>query len=127
MIEHDLDEQAAVSMVRNLAEALDYCHRQKVMHRDLKPSNILIDDLRRPWLIDFGMARWMDHNSDFTEEKSIVGTPGYMPPEIMAGNSYKADARTDVYSLGIILFELLCKEVPAYPPAGVPLHLIDRV
>ena len=125
LTENTLSVRTAMRIIRDLADALQHCHDHKVMHRDLKPSNILIDEDGRPWLIDFGFARWMNHNSDFTLEKSIIGTYGYMPPEVMAGNSQKADARSDVYSLGTILFELIAHERPIQLPLGVPLHKID--
>ena len=78
-----------------------------VVHRDIKPANVLIDDQGRPRLIDFGLARRSDFESDLTREGAVVGTPAYMSPEQALGPSRQVDERSDVYSLGVIFYELL--------------------
>ncbi len=104
---HRMDATTAARVVRSLADALDHAHHMGVLHRDLKPANILIDDQGKPRLIDFGFARRSDFESDLTREGAIVGTPAYMSPEQALGVSRLVDERSDVYSLGVIFYELL--------------------
>ena len=104
---HRMDAITAARVVRALADALDHAHHMGVLHRDLKPANILIDDQGKPRLIDFGLARRSDFESDLTREGAIVGTPAYMSPEQALGVSRLVDERSDVYSLGVIFYELL--------------------
>jgi serine/threonine protein kinase/predicted Zn-dependent protease len=86
-----------------VAEALDYAHRLGVLHRDIKPSNLLLDTAGQAWITDFGLAK-ADDSDDLTHTGDLVGTLRYMAPERLRG---KADARSDVYGLGITLYELL--------------------
>jgi hypothetical protein len=107
-----MDAPTAVRMIRDLADSLDHSHRMGVVHRDIKPANVIIDDQARPRLIDFGLARRSDIESDLTREGAIVGTPAYMSPEQALGLSRQVDERADVYSLGVIFFELLTGRRP---------------
>ncbi|MBI3467785.1 MAG: protein kinase, partial [Planctomycetes bacterium] len=100
----------SAELVAQIGDALDYAHRQKVIHRDIKPSNILIDHAGHPHLTDFGLARRDEGEITVTLDGQILGTPAYMSPEQAGGDQRHVDGRTDVYSLGVILYELLTGE-----------------
>jgi hypothetical protein len=101
--------RAAAELAAAVADALDHAHANGVVHRDVKPSNILIDAGGRPRLLDFGLAK-LDAAATLTGVGDVLGTPAYMAPEQAAGRGHAADARTDVYGLGAVLYELLTGE-----------------
>ncbi len=118
-----------VYMLRQVASALDYAHRQGVIHRDIKPSNILIDAEGNAFLTDFGIARMTEASTGLTQTGYAVGTPGYMSPEQGMGAD-TVDRRSDIYSLGVMLFQMLTGSLPynAETPLGVIMkHLNDPV
>lgn len=95
-----------------ISDALDHAHQRGVIHRDLKPSNVMINDRGEPLLMDFGLAKREAEEVTMTMDGQIVGTPAYMSPEQASGRSAWVDRRTDIYSLGAMLFELLTGELP---------------
>jgi serine/threonine-protein kinase len=114
----------ALDITRQLTETLEYVHGQGIVHRDLKPENILIDARGHVTLTDFGIAlRLASRRLTFSHLSNAVGTPDYMAPEQVRGE--RGDARTDVYALGCVLFELLAGQVP-YPSHADHLTAMQR-
>ena len=102
--------KTAARFVGQIGEALDYAHAEGVIHRDLKPNNILIDQWDNLYLMDFGLAKMMASAQSLTQSGTVLGTPAYMAPEQWRGEP--VDARTDVYALGIILYEMVAGRTP---------------
>jgi serine/threonine protein kinase len=119
-----LDARQTAQLLRQIAEALDYAHQQGVVHRDVKPSNVLLQDGKWALLMDFGLAKLLTSTSNITASGTGVGTPDYMSPEQAQG--LPIDQRTDIYSLGIVLYQMLTGEVPfhAETPMAVMLKQI---
>ena len=101
MVAHDFRRIAALGA--SVASALAHAHEQQTIHRDIKPANLLLDENRKVWVTDFGLAKLRDENSDLSLTGDIIGTPRYMAPEQIRGQS---DERSDIYSLGVTLWEL---------------------
>lgn len=117
-----------VDLVARVCDAVDHGHALGVVHRDLKPENILVDPTGQPKVIDFGVSRLFDgaeqRRTVETAAGQLVGTLPYMSPEQCSGGARRVDSRSDVYSLGVVLFELLCGR----PPFEVErLPLLDGV
>jgi len=104
-----LPHRAAAELVAAIAEALHHAHRHMVVHRDVKPANILIDTAGKPYLTDFGLAL---KEADFGEGFGGVGTPAYMSPEQARGEAHLVDGRADIFSLGVVFYELLTTTRP---------------
>lgn len=104
------DPQRVLDVVRALAEALGFAHDQGIVHRDVKPENVLFDKLDRPMLADFGIALNSSHALRVTREGATIGSSGYMSPEQARGQPI--DGRSDLYSLGVLCYELLTGELP---------------
>lgn len=100
------------TLCRTVAEALAYAHQQGVIHRDLKPSNVMLDENHQPHIMDFGLAKRELGEITMTVDGTVLGTPAYMSPEQAQGQLHWVDRRTDVYSLGVMLFQMLTGELP---------------
>ena len=116
-----LDSDQVIQLIGHIAAALDHAHQTGVVHRDVKPSNILMDK-DWPYLSDFGLAKMVEMPSELTGAGVGVGTPAYMSPEQAKGEL--VDHRTDIYSLGLILFEMLTGQVPH--KAETPMATVMR-
>jgi serine/threonine-protein kinase len=113
--ERKLPIDRAVNLTRSLCDALDYMHKHGVVHRDLKPENIMVDDQDRIKIIDFGIAMKEDaRRLTFVNLSATLGTPDYISPEQVKGQ--RGDQRSDIYALGVMLYEMLTGEVPFIGP-----------
>jgi non-specific serine/threonine protein kinase/serine/threonine-protein kinase len=114
---HDLGLRARLELLLPVCDAIGHAHRKGVIHRDLKPSNILVSDIdgkAMPKIIDFGIAKALhgDSADDATHAGELIGTPEYMSPEQASLGAIDIDTRSDVYALGLVLFELLVGQLP---------------
>ena len=119
--------QEAARIMMHIAPALDDAHNKGIIHRDLKPGNILFDQFNEPYISDFGIAKLSESQTNVTGS-AIVGTPAYMSPEQAQGEGI--DGRSDIYGLGVILFELLTGQQPYHgdtPMSVVVKHITDPV
>jgi len=107
-------------ILREIASALDYAHRQGIIHRDIKPANILLDGEGHALLADFGIAKLAESSANLTGT-GVVGTPAYMSPEQAQGLSI--DPRSDIYSLGVVVYQMLTGEQPFDAPSAMQLIL----
>lgn len=118
LAEGPFEPREAAELVRTLAAAAEYAHRKGILHRDLKPANILLAEDGTPKITDFGLAKWLDAESSeptsaaLTEAEAILGTPSYMAPEQAECRSADIGRATDVYALGVILYESMTGKPP---------------
>src|SRR4029453_13356449 len=100
----------AAWLISHVAEALAYAHRRGVIHRDVQPANVLLSHQGDPLVTDFGIAKIYEETLQLTGEGNMIGTPAYMAPEQLQGTA--VDARTDIYALGVVLYQALTGECP---------------
>ncbi len=130
MASRGLSAEQSLAIVPQLCEALQYAHDEGVVHRDIKPENILLDQRGRVKIADFGLAKLIAANDDFTltGTHQVMGTPRYMAPEQMEG-SRAVDHRADIYSLGVVFYEMLTGQVPAghFDPPSHKVNIDHRL
>ncbi len=123
-VQHNLSMRQRLELVQKVCDAVHHAHQRGLIHRDLKPGNILVDGNGQPKVLDFGIAQMADQQAEMTRQTNVgqlIGTLPYMSPEQVVGDPYEIDTRTDVYALGVILYELLAERLP-YVLAKKPLH-----
>jgi serine/threonine-protein kinase len=121
--EYQEKPREAAALVAAIAHAVAFAHEHGILHRDLKPANVLFDRARKPYVSDFGLAKWLARKSDLTQTFALLGTPFYMAPE-QAISSHMVTPSADVYSLGAILYHLLT----GHPPftGDTPMEVLHR-
>src|SRR5207244_3218691 len=123
-IDHYRDKPCeAAALISKVARAIAFAHEHGILHRDLKPANVFFDAAGKPYVSDFGLAKWLQRECDLTQTLAILGTPYYMAPE-QASDSRRVTAVADVYSLGAILYHLLTGRPPAF--GETPMEVLHR-
>lgn len=119
-----------LDLFAKICDGVQHAHQRGVIHRDLKPSNVLVDDAGNPKIIDFGIAKLVEDTGQdikLTQVDETIGTPQYMSPEQAAFHSEEIDTRSDVYALGVLLFELLTGQSPFNTEGKTPLEVREMI
>ncbi len=116
----DLTLEETAELLQQIASALQCAHDNGIVHRDIKPSNILLRDDHHAYLADFGLAKSIKGNSDLTQLGTLLGTPEYMAPELAEG---PATASSDIYALGVLLYQMVTGRVPFEGPTPMAVYL----
>jgi WD40 repeat protein/tRNA A-37 threonylcarbamoyl transferase component Bud32 len=128
LVQQNLPEfRVAAGWIEKLAGALAYAHRNGVIHRDIKPANIMLGSDGEPQIMDFGLAKRLNDDAGMTTDGSILGTPAYMSPEQAWGRTKEIEASTDQYSLGCVLYSLLCGKRPFEGPISEVLAKVREI
>jgi serine/threonine protein kinase len=128
----ELPSDQAIQIIPQVCEALQFAHDEKIVHRDIKPENILVDSRGRVKIADFGLAKLLGKGSvedhTLTGTHQVMGTPRYMAPEQMEG-AHAVDHRADIYSLGVVFYEMLTGEIPmgSFEPPSKKAHVDVRL
>ena len=119
-----VDQIEAANLIVEMCHGLDHAHSAGMLHRDIKPANVLIDDEAQPKIVDFGLARPLGEEQN---DGVVFGTPGYTAPEVIS-NPFAVDQRSDIFSMGVMLYEMLTGKLPDNPviPASVLTHTDPR-
>jgi len=128
LVDGPLPPREAAAILAPVCRAIDFAHRRGILHRDVKPSNILLDEEGRPHVTDFGLAKQFAENESFTRSGAVIGTPSYMAPEQASGDRGEIGPASDVYSLGIILYQMLTGRPPfqAASPVDTVLMVLEQ-
>src|SRR5437763_1383379 len=118
------DAAEAVTLTLQLLDALDAVHARGIVHRDLKPGNVMLDAAGRAILMDFGLARPEQDGEHLTSDGVVLGTPSYMAPEQAAGQAERIGPWTDLYSVGVVLYQMLTGRLPF---EGPPLTVLAKI
>lgn len=125
--EKGLGDGAILELMRAVCRAVEYAHQRGIIHRDLKPSNVVVTEDGEPHVLDFGLAKaFEEEGAEVSADGDVAGTPAYMSPEQAAGRTGEIGTRSDVYSLGVVLFRLLTGE-PPHDLSGTRYDVIRRI